>query len=133
MDARDEGKQFAGHVHRGWHGLLLEVEHALPTTHACTMKRPPELAQGLAVGIHTRYMSKGKTPREDATHWVNEHHWTGSAPGCNLSAQRSRTSRDSGADVAMTGAGVAAQGRSMRSTLSGLAPPAAVSASQRSR
>ncbi|KAJ7906412.1 hypothetical protein B0H13DRAFT_2274057 [Mycena leptocephala] len=40
-----------------------------------------ELTQGLPVGRDTRWMSKGKTPGADATHWVHKHHWAGSAPG----------------------------------------------------
>jgi hypothetical protein len=53
-------------------------------------------------------MSKGKATRKDATQWVyNEHRCAGSYPGCNWSAERSKTSRDSGADVVMAGAGVA--------------------------
>ncbi|KAJ7853236.1 hypothetical protein B0H13DRAFT_1904265 [Mycena leptocephala] len=49
-------------------------------------------------------MSKAKATREDGTHEVYEHHWAGSgrsAPG--WSAERSRTSRDSGGPVVMAG------------------------------
>jgi hypothetical protein len=58
-------------------------------------------------------MSKGKTPREDGTHWVYEHRCPDS-----VLVRSVKTSEITGAseeaDVMTAGAGVAGKGRSMR-------------------